>query len=345
MLMQGFEQAMKGRPVSGLPDELARALARAGGGSILLELREGKPEAVDQALRIVADHKADRQRRLAVVEVFGEIKQPRCVAPLLAVVERPGDDELRSAALTALVAYDDPRIATTVVGHFPSLPDAVRDAALTLLASRKGSTLALLEAVDRKAIDPATISQEALRRLTVHHDNRIASLITRHWGAVEGAETSALQRDVERFIQIAQSGTGDRAKGKAIFSASCAKCHTLFGQGGKVGPDLTPYQRHDVANLLLSIVNPSAEIREGFETIQAATTDGRVVSGLLIEKDPRVLILRGSDGQTITLRRDDIDEIQPQRQSLMPEGLLKPLSEQQVRDLFAYLRSSQPLIE
>lgn len=345
MLMQGFEQALKGRPLSGLPDELASALAKAGGGSLLLDLRRGKPEAIEEALRLVENDKADRPRRLACVEVFGEVKQPRCVAPLLGVVAQSHDDELRSAALTALLAYDDPKIASTVVTQFRSLPDAVRDAALTLLASRKGSTLALLDAVDRKDIDAATISHEALRRLTVHHDNRIAALITRHWGAVEGAESSSLQRDVERFVQIAQSGTGDRAKGKSLFAASCAKCHTLFGQGGKIGPDLTPYQRHDVANLLLSIVNPSAEIREGFETFQAATNDGRVVSGLLIEKDPRVLILRGADGQTITLRRDEIDEVQPQRQSLMPEGLLKPLTEQQVRDLFAYLRSSQPLIE
>lgn len=344
-LMLGFEQAFKGRPLAGLPDELAAALAKSGGGSLLLDVRRGRPEAIDEALRIVADDKADRQRRLACVEVFGEVKQTRSVGPLLEIVERSRDDELRSIALTALLPYDDPRIAAAVIARYRDLPDSVRDSALTLLASRKASTLAFLQAVDRKAVDPATVSQEAVRRLTVHHDDRIASMIGRHWGAVEGAASSELQRQVEQFVRIAQSGSGDRAKGRALFSASCAKCHTLFGQGGKVGPDLTAYQRQDIATMLLSIVNPSAEIREGFETFQAATNDGRVVSGLLVEKDPRVLILRGADGQTITLRRDEIDEVQPQRQSLMPEGLLKSLSEQQVRDLFAYLRSTQPLIE
>lgn len=344
-LMLGFEQAFKGRPLAGLPDELAAALAKSGGGSLLLDVRRGRAEAIDEALRIVGDEKADRQQRLACVEVFGEVKQPRSVALLLAIVERSRDDELRSAALTALLPYDDPKIAAAVIARYRDLPDAVRDTALTLLASRKASTLAFLEAVDRKQVDPATVSQEAVRRLAVHHDDRIASMVARHWGAVEGAASSELQRQVDRFVRIAQSGSGDRAKGRALFSASCAKCHTLFGQGGKVGPDLTAYQRQDVATMLLSIVNPSAEIREGFETIQAATNDGRVVSGLLVEKDPRVLILRGADGQTITLRRDEIDEVQPQRQSLMPEGLLKGLNEQQVRDLFAYLRSTQPLIE
>jgi hypothetical protein len=55
------------------------------------------------------------------------------------------------------------------------------------------------------------------------------------------------------------------------------------------------------------------------------------------------VVLRGIDGQTVTIARDQIDELVPQRKSLMPEGILKEMTEQQVRDLFGYLRSSQPL--
>ncbi len=91
------------------------------------------------------------------------------------------------------------------------------------------------------------------------------------------------------------------------------------------------------------MVNPSAEIREGFETFLVITEDGRTVSGFLFDSDNRVLVLRGVDGQNITIRQDEIDEKIPQKKSLMPEGLLKDLAEQQVRDLFAYLKSSQPL--
>jgi putative heme-binding domain-containing protein len=345
ILMQGFEQAFKGRPLAGLPDELASALARAGGSSLLLDLRRGRTEAVDQAIQIITDAKADRARRHACIEVLGEVKQPRAVPALLSVVERSGDDELRSAALTALIAYDDPMIANVVLTHYAELPDPVREAAQTLLGSRKASTRALLEAVDSGKISAGTIPVEAVRQMSAHRDERIAALIARHWGPIEGAGRSALQREVERLEAIVLAGVGNRSQGKQLFAATCAKCHTLFGQGAKIGPDLTAYQRHDLANLLLSIVNPSAEIREGFETLQAATRDGRVVTGLLVEKDPRVLILRNADGQTITLSRDEIDEVEPQRQSLMPEGLLKGLTDQQARDLLAYLRSTQPLLE
>jgi putative heme-binding domain-containing protein len=56
-----------------------------------------------------------------------------------------------------------------------------------------------------------------------------------------------------------------------------------------------------------------------------------------------VLVIRGADGQNISLSRDEIDDLRASRQSLMPEGQLKVMTDQQIRDLFAYLRSSQPL--
>jgi putative heme-binding domain-containing protein len=125
----------------------------------------------------------------------------------------------------------------------------------------------------------------------------------------------------------------------------CGKCHLLFNQGGKVGPDLTTYKRDDVEAMLLNVVNPSAEIREGFESYLVATTDGRTLTGFMEDQDRRLVVLRGQDGQSIAIPRDEIEEMRVTRNSIMPEGQLKEYNEQQIRDLFAYLRSSQPLNE
>jgi putative heme-binding domain-containing protein len=177
----------------------------------------------------------------------------------------------------------------------------------------------------------------------MHRDARITSLVRKHWGDVEGAATAAMQKQLERLEGVLRTGSGSPYPGKKLFKETCAKCHQLFGQGGQVGPDLTTFKRDDLSNVLLHVVNPSAEIREGYETLLATTKDGRVLTGLLVDKDNRVVVLRGADGQTVTLRQEQIEEMQPQRKSLMPEGLLDPLTDQQVRDLFAYLRSTQPL--
>ncbi|MDZ4686182.1 MAG: c-type cytochrome, partial [Planctomycetaceae bacterium] len=155
--------------------------------------------------------------------------------------------------------------------------------------------------------------------------------------------TAEMQAQLEQFTLTLNSGGGDPYPGKKLYMQMCGKCHTLHAIGGQVGPDLTTFKREDVRMMLMNILNPSAEIREGFETHVAITNDGRVVQGFLIEQDPQVIVLRGPDGQTTSLSPTELEEHIVTKKSLMPEGQLKELSDQQLRDLFAYLRSAQPL--
>jgi putative heme-binding domain-containing protein len=123
----------------------------------------------------------------------------------------------------------------------------------------------------------------------------------------------------------------------------CAACHKLFHKGGNLGPDLTHYQRDNLGTMLVSIVNPNASIREGYQFIAITTRDGRQLSGFQVDRDNRVTVLRGLDGQDVTIPAEEIEDVQPMGRSLMPEGLLEGLDEQQLRDFFAYLRISQPI--
>ncbi len=342
-LMRGFEEAYQGRKLGGLPTELAEALARFGGDSVPLGLRQGKPEAVEKALAVVANDGADGSERLQYVTIFGQVNQPRCVPILLKILSATRDDGLRLATLTALQPYNNARIGTTVVDLYGKFSDDARTTALSLLASRKTWALLLLEAVDQGRIDRTSVPLDVVRQLTAHRDERIAGLVAKHWGSVEGATTAEMKAEIDKLEGAFRGGNGSPYAGKKLFLNTCAKCHKFFEQGGQVGPDLTTYQRTDVNTMLLNIVNPSAELREGFETVAVATKDGRLLIGTIVEKDNQIVVLRGADGQNVTVRQDEIEEMAPQKKSLMPEGLLKGFTEQQVRDLFAYLRSSQPL--
>jgi putative heme-binding domain-containing protein len=342
-LMRGFEEAYHGRPLGSLPAELAEALARFGGTSLVLQVRQKKPEAVARALAVIANDRADVNERLQYVQVFGEVRQGQCVPTLLALVSGTRDEALRIAALTSLQLYDEPAIAADVIRHYSRLTDDSRAAAHTLLVSRKAWAVQLLNAVAQGKIDRGTIPLDVVRKMTVHRDERLARLVRKYWGNVEGATTAEMGKQIERLAEVLRTGKGSPYPGKKLFKETCAKCHRLFGQGGEVGPDLTAYKRDDIPNMLANIVNPSAEIREGYETYQVTTLDGRVLIGLLVDKDPQVIVLRTSEGQKITVPKKKVDDIRPQRKSLMPEDLLKPLTDQQVRDLFAYLRSTQPL--
>lgn len=344
-LLAGFEAAFTGRTLPDLPAELNEALAAYGKHSIVLGLRQGRKEALDEALRMLADEKGDRSKQLLYVQILGEVHQPRALPALLQLATRSPDTALRGTALTALQRYDDPEVAPAVLAAYPGMADDLRSLAQSLLVCRRGWATQFVEAVDRGSIDRQTIPIETVQRLLLHQDEQLQALVRKHWGDVKSSTPAELHREIERLAAVVRNGAGVPKQGQLLFQKQCAKCHVLFGEGGKVGPDLTAYNRDDLQTILLSIVHPSAEIREGYTTYVVLTRDGRTLAGCLADQDANVVVLRGDDGKDVPIPRTEIEIIDAQKTSLMPEGLLKACNDQQVRDLLAYLRCTQPLID
>jgi putative heme-binding domain-containing protein len=247
--------------------------------------------------------------------------------------------------MAALANHDDPRIAAAVLKGYSNLPADVLAAAQNLLVTRKTWALQFLKAIDEHAIDAQPLPREILERLSLLGDPQISELAARHFGPITPGTSAELHTQIQALASVVRSGPGVPKPGKQIFEDQCARCHALFGKGGNVGPDLTTYRRDDLETMLLNIVNPSAEIREGYTSQVIATNDGRTLTGIIVDQDHDVIVLRGADGKQTALSKDAIEQIKPSKGSLMPEGLLKSLGQQQVRDLFAYLRTTQPLID
>ena len=342
-LMKGFENAFEGRTLSVLPEELVTAIAKSGGGSLALKVRQGDGVAVREALKVIADETVDAKRRLRFIHVFGQAPTPAGVAALLGIVGSSASDEIRSAALTSLQPYDDARIADAVIDAYGALPDEVRTVAQTLLASRPRWVHAFLKAVDDGRIESETVTAPILRKFLLHDDAVIAGAVKKHWGEMGGRTTAQMRAEIDRLVAVVGESSGNPYPGKILFMQNCGKCHTLFKQGGQIGPDLTAYKRDDLQRMLLNVVNPSAEIREGFENFVVLTTGGRIVNGFLADQDNRIVVLRGVDGQNLVIARDDIEEMRAVPRSVMPDGALDKMADQQIRDLFAYLRGKQPL--
>jgi putative heme-binding domain-containing protein len=344
-LMAGFESAYAGRPLTGLPPELVEALAKYSGESITLGLRRGKTQAISGALRILDDSRADRAKQLQILQTLGEVRLPVAAPAMLRLVRESSDNALRSAALNALTGYDDPAIASAVIKACSNMSDDVLAAAQGLLVARRAWANEFVRAIEAGIIDSHGVPREIVEKLMLLGDPAINSVVTRLWGPSKPASSAELQAQIDRFAAVIRGGSGVPKPGKKVFEQQCARCHTLFSKGGKVGPDLTTFRRDDLDAMLLNIVNPSAEIREGFVSSVIASNDGRILSGVIVEQDKNVIILRDADGHDTTLDRKAIDALRPSKKSLMPEQLLDTLNAQQVRDLFAYLRSSQPLVD
>jgi putative heme-binding domain-containing protein len=341
-LMAGLEAATSGRSLVDLPDELAEALAKSQGGSIILGVRRGQIEAVDEALRDLADPKADASRRLQYARLFGEVDQPRSVPILLELARESTDNALRASALSSLQRHADPSIGLGVLDALGSMTEDVRGEAFELLSSRLDWSIPLMQAIEVGKVDPRVVPQGVVRRLQGRRDERLAPLVRKHFADLRPAPKAELQAQVDRAIATVRDGVGDAKAGERIFGSSCMGCHTLFGKGGKVGPDLTAYKRDDLDTMLASLINPSGEIREGYANYTIATLDGRTLGGLLVDQDTRIVVLRNAEGRDVVLRRDEIEEMKASPVSLMPEGLLNGMADRDLRDLFAYLRGTQP---
>ena len=137
---------------------------------------------------------------------------------------------------------------------------------------------------------------------------------------------------------------GDPRKGKDLYLntklLACSSCHKMEGVGGQVGPDLSRvWDTHTIDKLLESIVEPSKEIKEGYQTFRVLTTNGQVVSGLKVTESNDEVVIRDANGRDVRVSKDDIDEIGPTKLSLMPEDAVARLSYDQFIDLLAFLKS------
>ena len=135
---------------------------------------------------------------------------------------------------------------------------------------------------------------------------------------------------------------GDGRRGREVFTANpaaqCKSCHKAGDVGENVGPDLTKIgAKYDRAALLDQMLEPSKTIDPQFIAYLLETKDGRVVNGLLVEKNAREVVLKDAQGKTVRVPVVELEQLVPQSRSLMPELLLRDLTAHQVADLLEYL--------
>ncbi|MFO0816612.1 MAG: HEAT repeat domain-containing protein [Pirellulales bacterium] len=135
---------------------------------------------------------------------------------------------------------------------------------------------------------------------------------------------------------------GSAARGATVFTkAQCSKCHSFGGKGERIGPDLTTVSKRFVKKEILeSILFPSHVISDQYAAKTVITSEGRKYTGIIAPGAEGEKIVLQANGQKVTLKEADIDELVPSKQSAMPAGLLNEFSQQDIADLFAYLLSS-----
>jgi putative heme-binding domain-containing protein len=298
----------------------------------------GSRDAYRRVIQLVADDALARQTRIELLRVLDEMGEVDCVPPLLAILSDWQNDAVRAAALTTLSRFDQPQIAQAVLSAYPKMSAPLRSEARTLLFGRPDWTRSLLDRIDRGEIAAADVQTEELRRVAYYSDSDLDARVRKRWGNIRAGTPEEKLADIRRISNDLRAAAGRPDHGHELFKKSCATCHTLFGEGIRIGPDLTTANRKDRDFLLVSIVDPSVQIRKEYLAYAVTTNSGRVVTGLIADQTPSSITVVGPKNERTSIRRDDIEEVRESPQSLMPERLLDAMKPQELRDLFSYLQ-------
>jgi putative heme-binding domain-containing protein len=188
----------------------------------------------------------------------------------------------------------------------------------------------------------ASLRVEALRPRLARFGPEVQGLAGPLFAAIE-ADTADQRARLEGLLAALKAKGGDLRRGHELFHSkktACASCHMIAYVGGNVGPALTQIGRHRTEqDLLESVVFPNATLVQGYESVAVATTDGRVVNGVIVTNAPEAIVLATGPEQQVRLARDQIEEIRPSRVSVMPDGLAQQLTPQELADLMVFLKS------
>jgi putative heme-binding domain-containing protein len=282
-----------------------------------------------------------------MIGLLGEVGGGRGLAPLIALLGRDEPEPVTAEVLRALGRFPAPSVADAVLGRYPRMSAALKERSADLLVSRKEWATRLLE-----ALGPEFRRQPAsrIRRILELEDPELTRRVEAAWGRLRptsSAEKAEAARRLAGVIgppeQFDKPGrVYDRSRGRRIFQERCAKCHTLFGEGKSIGPDLTGAERRNIETLTLSIVDPSAAIRREYAAYRLDLDDGRSLTGLILDPTPESYTLLDDKGERTVIARRDVRETREAQVSLMPDGLLDGLDTQALTDLFSYLTAKSP---
>ncbi len=296
----------------------------------------GDPRALVKLRSLLVDDAASIDARRQALEALLRARDPQLAPTLQTLIAVP---ELRRAALRGLASYDDGATPAAILAAYAGFSLDEKRNALATLAARVAYAKALLEAVAEKKIAATDLSADLVRQLRNHQNEAVNAQIGRLWGIARESSGEKAEQ-IARYTKLAQekSPMADPALGRAVFVKTCQQCHTLFGTGGKVGPELTGSNRANLEYLLSNILDPSAVMAKEYQPSVIVTSDGRVLTGIVKSQDANALSVQTAN-ELVVLPRGEVDEMKPSQQSMMPDDLLKQLSPYEVRSLVAYLAS------
>ena len=297
----------------------------------------GNAEVAKKLLTIINDSAANLEEKKNAIQRLAA-KQNLVLQKL--IPKLLGDEDLRLEGIKAIAAYDSQDLGRTLFQKYGSLTPTEKEEAILTLASRPIYGQFLGNALKNGIISKSDIPAHVVLQLRTVLGNGFVEI----WGHIDDI-SQTLQVEYRKFSALLTDEAISKAstsRGKEIFQRTCAMCHMLHGEGGNIGPDLTGSNRTNTTYLMSNILNPSGDVQEDYKLVVVTTQDGRTYSGNIIGENDRNITLRVVGQDPVNINKSQILTRDVSEKSMMPEGLLNNLNNEEVLDLIAYLKKLEP---
>ena len=341
-LLRGMLDGLEGRRNLAPPNgwnAISPTLATSGNADVRrfsMELSQlfGDTDAINRALQMIQDQQADIDTRRTMLRSLLNQQNSEASSLLESLMQEP---RLIQDAIRGYAIVENDAASEVLLERYKKMTAAQKRAVVETLSSRETYARKLLVAMNDKVI--------ARDDIPAHVARSLAELLGEAFTAVYGEVRSVAEDRVEliakykAIITDEALATADASNGRAIFTKTCAACHSLYGEGGKVGPDLTGSNRANLDYILLNSVAPSFDVPDAYKTVRIITVNGRIVNGVLAEEDDARVILKTAEEARLVISKEDIDERNISPKSMMPDGQLDKMKPAEVVDLIKYLRT------
>ncbi|MBL8808809.1 MAG: HEAT repeat domain-containing protein [Planctomycetaceae bacterium] len=293
----------------------------------------------DALLNVVKTANPDRADLAASFVGIAVGQEESLVAAMNAFAASEAPVENRTLALERLSAIRPAQAAPILAVVLAQLPEGadVSSPVRTLLSERNGGKLLAKELAEKKLRTPVALDVLRVLRESGRADAELEAALKTAGNVTSRKELSPEQRAA---ILKKVSTTATAAAGERIYrneQLGCLKCHAIGGAGGLVGPDMISLGASAQPDYLLeSLLNPNAKVKENYHTTVIATVEGQVVAGVQIQKSDKSVTLRTAENKVVEIPVAQIEE-QAQGVSLMPEGLVDALTDDEIASLVRFL--------
>ena len=322
---------------------LGEGLARRGFSIAQLLNDDACPEALGQSMprlfmkatQIAGDEKQSIELRATGIRILAFATWKTAEESLLPLLSPQTPQQLQRATIASVAEQSSNDVAKTLLKGWRGYSPQIRREVVEGLLSQSGRLAVLLDAVDAGSVRAMDIEVDKRQMLMKHPDKQLRSRCEQIFE--DSQNTNRTQ--VVNAWQDALSLDGDADLGFDVFKKRCSICHQVGDLGHKVAPDLASVKNKSATDLLIAILDPNREAQPNFNTYTAETKEGRIFSGIIAAEDANSITLRRAEAKQDVVLRSNIEEMTSNGISLMPEGLEKEISRQDLANVIAFVKT------